>query len=250
MAFPFQTIPHRIYKNTTLQNVVITFEYGKKESAFYNEEFYMRFDDFMKRRFGLIVKHTLVEQPFQIKNNKFDSVFYFENGKVMVFIPRKDYVSFEDTAIPHVHRLKEFLKEVVNLSHLQNFSIRKINIWQVVDVENDPQEYLKNLKIHIFSEAFLNSTDTVRCSAEEENILFRKLSWSESDKVVTLRTAFVPTDVSKSYNLVLDSEVYEKNEEGIALEGLIDCLKRRNEDLFNAYHWCVNKQIIKQMEEV
>jgi hypothetical protein len=67
---------------------------------------------------------------------------------------------------------------------------------------------------------------------------------------VTARIAFVKVNgKNDAYNLVLDTSIDITPENGLQLKGLTELLKERNNILFNAYHWCVREEVIKQMEE-
>ena len=250
MAYPFPAKEYRIYKNTTLNSVVVSFDYRQREKSFFDEDFYSRLDVYTTKNFSLKVEHQLHERAFQIRNDKNGAVLMFFNGVLLLGVDREKYVSFNESAISQIHKMKDFVKEVLCEDRIKRVNIRKLNIWQIQDVD-DVDRVRDNIVSHIFSEALLNSDADIPIGPEEKGV-FRKLKWEEPDlnENVTLRLAFVKVNGKENaYNLVLDTDLEIMPEGGLKLEGLTDYLKGRNKVLFNAYHWCVRKEVIEQMEE-
>ena len=240
---------HRIYKNTTLQNVVVTLDYGSRPSSFYGEDYGKRMNKFTTDKFSLTVKHGLPERSFRVNNAKMGSSFIFTNGLVMAIMPRERYVSFEDTALPMVRRMKEYVQEVIGDDLVRQVMIRKLNIWQVVDMKEAPESYLKTLKPVVFSDAFLKATNHIAYQKEEEDVLFEKLGWKESDIELTIRAAFVKVPGKETvYNLVLDLEIISDGERFTKTKDMLHSMKELNQSLFDAFLWSLNDDMIKQME--
>ncbi|GEM_PF-6267807 len=240
---------HRIYKNTTLQNVVVTLDYGSRPSSFYDEDYGKRLNKFTTDKFSLTLKHGLPDQPFRVNNAKLGSSFIFTNGLVIAIMPRDRYVSFEDTALPMVRRMKEYVQEVIGDDRVLRVMIRKLNIWQVVDMKDEPDAYLNTLKPVVFSDAFLNATNHAPYQKDEEGVLFEKLGWSESGVSLTVRSAFVKVPNKEAvYNLVLDLEVISGDEKFTKSDGMLRNMKDLNQYMFDAFLWCLNDDMIKQME--
>ncbi len=250
MTWPFtEENNHRIYKNTTLQNVVVVFELEQHDAGFYNDSFYERLDKFTTEKFSLKVEHAIPEKPFQIHNAKLHSFFQFADGLVAVVLPREGYVSFEDTAMPQVRRMREYVEEVLCEKSVKRVHLRKINIWQIVDVKDDPQEVLNKLKPVLFSKSFMTSTNHIKYDSSEEGVLFEKLGWTEGNESIIARTAYVPVKNRKdAYNIVLDVEENIGINENVNIDGMSEYLLKWNHHLFNVFQWSLNDEIIKKME--
>ena len=250
MAWPFtEENNHRIYKNTTLQNVVVVFELEQQDARFYDNSFYERLDKFTTEKFSLKVEHAIPEKPFQIHNAKLHSFFQFANGLVAVVLPREGYVSFEDTAMPQVRRMREYVEEVLCEKSVKRVHLRKINIWQIVDVKENPQEVLNKLKPVLFSKPFLTSTNHIEYDPNEKGVLFGKLGWSEGNESITARTAYVPVkNKEDAFNIVLDVEESIGINEKVIIEGMSKDLLKWNHHLFNVCQWSLNNEVIKTME--
>lgn len=250
MAWPFtEENNHRIYKNTTLQNVVIVFELEPQGTEFYNDSFYERLDKFTTDKFSLKVEHALFDNPFQIHNAKLHSFFQFANGMVAVILPREGYVSFEDTAMPQIRRMREYVNEVLLEQCVKRVHIRKLNIWQIVEIKEDPQIVLNRLKPEIFSESFLTATNHLSYEPNEQNILFEKMGWTEGNENIIARAAYVPVkDRNAAFNIVLDIETSIGDQDAIVLEGMSTKLLNWNRHMFNVFQWSLNHETIKRME--
>ncbi|MBQ9356020.1 MAG: hypothetical protein IJT98_01840 [Prevotella sp.] len=251
MAYPFPVKEHRIYKNTTLNSVLVSFDYRHREKSFFDKEFYSRLDAYTSRNFSLTVEHSLSDKAFQIRNDKNGAVLLFFNGALLLAIDKDKYVSFNESAVSQIHKMKEFVSDVLCDKRVKRANIRKLNIWQVQDVEKDADKVRDNIVSHVFSDELLSSYAEQPVGADEKGV-FKKYVWSEEDlsEKVTLRLAFVKVNgADNAYNLVMDTDLEIMPPGGLPLVGLTELLKERNHVLFNAYHWCVRNEVIKQMEE-
>ncbi len=251
MAYPFPAKEHRIYKNTTLNSVIVSLDYRHRENSFFDKDFYSRLDAYTSKNFSLIVDHQLFDKAFQIRNDKNGAVLMFFNGTLLFAIDKNRYVSFNDSAISQIHKMKGFVSDVLCEERVRRANIRKLNIWQVQDVKNDTGKILDEMMTHIFTDVLISS-DAEQLVDPEENGVIKKYVWKEEERneKVTVRIAFVKVNgKDDAYNLVLDTDLEIMPENGLTLDGLTELLKERNSVLFNAYHWCVREEVIKQMEE-
>lgn len=251
MAYPFPAKEHRIYKNTTLNSVFVSLDYRHRENSFFDKDFYSRLDAYTSKNFSLEVDHQLFDKAFQIRNDKNGAVLMFFNGILLLAIDKDRYVSFNDSAISQIHKMKGFVSDVLCEERVKRANIRKLNIWQVQDVKNDASKILGDMVNHIFSKDLLASNAEQNVDADEKGII-KKYVWEEEElnEKVTVRIAFVKVSgKDDAYNLVLDTDLEIMPERGLPLNGLTELLKERNCVLFNAYHWCVREEVIKQMEE-
>lgn len=249
MGFPFEKIPHKVYKSSTLQNVLVTFWYDSLQNEEFNDAFYERLDAFTMGKFGLHVKLKFPDSVLQILNNKNKTRLVFGRDKVYVIMDCDGYVSFDDSAFPQAYHLKDFLKDVMLKKEAIRMSIRKINIWSV-DASMDEIVDEAKIRRQIFSNAFLTCTDTAEMNVQEKQKMMDKFYWNDKDQTVRLQTAFIPVDEkSKIFNMVMDTEAVAEQARGISLSEMPNVLRDLNDTMFDAFNWAVNEEIIKKMEE-
>lgn len=249
MGFPFKKKTHKVYKSSTLQNVLVTFYYTPLRSEDFNDAFYERLDTFTMGKFGLQVERKFQKSALQILNNKNKTRLVFDHDKVYVILDCDGYVSFDDSAFPQAYHLKDFLKDVMLKKEAIRMSVRKINIWSV-DASMDEKVEEEKIRKQIFSNDFLTCTDEVGMDAQEETKLTDKFCWNDKEQTVWLRTAFIPIDeVSKKFNMVMDTEAVTEQARGINLNDMPNVLRALNDTMFDAFNWAVNEEIINKMEK-
>lgn len=249
MGFPFKKTPHKVYKSSTLQNVLVTFCYAPLQSEDFNDAFYERLDAFTMGKFGLQVERKFPQSALQILNNKNKTRLVFGRDKVYVILDCDGYVSFDDSAFPQAYHLKDFLKDVMLKKEAIRMSIRKINIWSV-DASMDEKVDEEKIRKQIFSNEFLTCTDKAGMDVQEEQKLMDKFCWKDKEQTVLLRTAFIPIDkTSKKFNMVMDTEAVTEQARNISLNEMPNVLRALNDTMFDAFNWAVNKEIINKMEE-
>ena len=249
MGFPFKKTPHKVYKSSTLQNVLVTFCYTPLQSEEFDDDFYERLNYFTMSKFGLLVERKFPQSALQILNNKNKTRLVFGRDKVYVILDCDGYVSFDDSAFPQAYHLKDFLKDVMLKKEAIRMSIRKINIWSV-DASMDEKVDEEKIRKQIFSNEFLTCTDKAGMDVQEEQKLMDKFCWKDKEQTVLLRTAFIPIDkTSKKFNMVMDTEAVTEQARNISLNKMPKVLRALNDTMFDAFNWAVNKEIINKMEE-
>lgn len=249
MGFPFKKTPHKVYKSSTLQNVLVTFWYEPLQNEDFNDAFYERLDTFTMGKFGLHVERKFPNSALQILNNKNKTRLVFGRDKVYVILDCDGYVSFDDSAFPQAYHLKDFLKDVMIKKDAIRMSIRKINIWSV-DASMDEKVDEEKIRKQIFSNAFLTCRDKEEMNEREKQKLMDKFYWNDKEQSVRLQTAFIPVDeTTKKYNMVMDTEAVTEQARGISLNEMPNVLRALNDTMFDAFNWAVNKEIINKMEE-
>ena len=249
MGFPFKKTPHKVYKSSTLQNVLVTFCYTPLQSEEFDDDFYERLNDFTMGKFGLLVERKFPQSALQILNNKNKTRLVFGRDKVYVILECDGYVSFDDSAFPQAYHLKDFLKDVMLKKEAIRMSIRKINIWSV-DASMDEKVDEEKIRKQIFSNEFLTFADKAGMDVQEEQKLMDKFCWKDKEQTVLLRTAFIPIDkTSKKFNMVMDTEAVTEQARNISLNEMPNVLRALNDTMFDAFNWAVNKEIINKMEE-
>ena len=249
MVFPFEKVPHKVYKSSSLQSVFVTFWYDSLPDEAYNDAFYKRMEDFTLNKFALPVERRFPTNALQIWNNKNQTRLVFARDRVYALIDCDGYVSFDDSAFPQAYHLKDFLKDVIGINELKAMSIRKINIWRV-GLEEGEQLNEDKIRQQIFSKEFLACNDKEEMSEQEKKMLKEKFKWSDKEQTVWLRTAFLSVgETQRRYNMVMDSEAVSEQVRGIRLDDMATVLRSLNNTLFDAFNWAVNPEIIIQMEK-
>ena len=245
MAFPFKDTPHRLYKNTFLQNVFasISFETGKKQDT--DAEIKDKLHSFIKFQFGLDVRDSFPEEPMALTSSDGMLSFLFSKNVSSVKVGARNYRSFDDSVVPQILKIEQYI-EVLKLMSIQRLSLRKINIWPVL-VNNLNELDANKIVSEIFSTELLKSKPIEFDSSDENLPLLGKYIWSDEALQVTIRTAFINDENEElKGRLILD------------IEAALDCITSAdairsqfsllNSTLFNAYCWSVRPEILKIME--
>lgn len=249
MALPFKEIPHRLYKNTFLQNVFVSYTFQSDDGTVDSPAIKDEFDNFICSQFGLEPNDSFPAEPISLSSSDKMISFLFFRNEASVRIGARNYRSFEDSVVPQVVKLYKFIS-LLKVDSVSSLALRKINIWPIsVDAVislNDGE--IEKIEKEVFSSDLLSEAN-VPLDEEERSIPIRKKCVWENDSInFTVRTAFMRDRVSNNKgNLVLDIEVVLNS--NTKLDDAKSQLLLLNDKLFNVYHWCVNSTIIKIMEE-
>lgn len=249
MTLPFKEIPHRLYKNTFLQNVFVSYTFQSDEGMVDSPAIKDEFDNFICSQFGLEPNDSFPAEPISLSSSDKMISFLFFRNKASVRVGARNYRSFEDSVVPQVVKLDKFIS-LLKVDSVSRLALRKINIWPIsvdaaMSLSDDAIEIIER---EVFSDDLLSETNVQLDNKEESIPIRKKCEWVNDAIKITVRTAFMRDDrVPKNKgNLVLDIEVVLNN--GTALDETKDQLLMLNDKLFNVYHWCVNSTIIKIME--
>ena len=247
--FPFKPIRYRQYRNTFLQNVIVSFEFTpstKKEDILKD-----LFHDYVQSFFGIDTKGgDISKEMCNISKKDMSQIFLFSNGKASILLSGKQYETFSDTAIPQIFKLRSFFTKVMEVYSLKNVSIRKINVW---DFKNSDKKEVDvdEVKDLVFSPGLLMDLSTENLEKQEMEIPnFSKCSYSQNDEQIDIRTALLPPTSKDDFShLILDTLGVVNPGEGIKVEEMADVLMDLNSYLFYSYHWSVSDYVLNVMNE-
>lgn len=253
MAFPFDTIPHKEYPNTFLENTTVSL-FSKKWDGVFKDSFEVFYPQFVDRFFGL--KKTAQEfkdkPEMSVTAPENDITYTFRPDKVNLQVGRKKYHTFVDSMIPELLPLKAFMYGVMECDSIENLQVRKLNIFPIqAESIDEVKKNILNIYKYIFKSELLNTVIVDKTPQNAHWIVdFRRGKFSDNEDEVTIRLAIAQVhEIQNSFNVVLDSSARCLNPSDIG-EGAVDrILLRLNDQLFNAFHWCVNKDIIQLMEK-
>ena len=253
MAYPFQTIPHKEYPNTFLKNTAVTLISGKWNGEF-NDKFANLYPSFVERFFGLKkdAQQFKEKQEMSVTAPEDEITYTFRPDKANLRVGRKKYHTFVDNIISELLPLKVFMFGVMERESIENLMVRKLNIFPIqADSVEEVKENVLDIYKYIFKPELLKEVALANAPQDASWILdFRKGMFSNSDDEVTVRIGVAKAQgFEKTFNVILDLSARCAYSSRIG-EGAVDrILLRLNDQLFNAYHWCVSNEIIQLMEK-
>ena len=178
--------------------------------------------------------------------------FTFRPDKANLRVGRKKYHTFVDNIIPELLPLKDYMFGVMERESIENLMVRKLNIFPIqADSVEEVKENTLEIYKYIYNPELLSALSNEEPPHDASWILdFRRGIFSNSENEVTVRIGIARAQgYEKTFNVVLDSSARCVNPSEIG-EGAVDrILLRLNDQLFNAYHWCVGNEIIQLMEK-
>ena len=253
MAYPFESIAHKEYVNTFLVNTTVSLITEDWNGQF-KDGFADHFSGFVKRFFGLEKDgHDFIERKeLSLKSHDDDVSYSFRPDKVYLRVGRKSYRTFVNSIIPDVLPLKVFLFGVMEKESIENVMVRKLNIFPIqADSLEEIKQNAQKIYGSIFKPAILDSLSQDNPPENTPWILdFRKGIFVDKEDEMAIRIGISQSKGSKNvFNVVLDSSTRCKIPSAIG-EGSVDrILLRQNDQLFDAFHWCVSDEIIHLMEK-
>lgn len=246
-SFPFGSAKYKQYRNTFLQNVIITFTFNNaaEDLSKLDDDF----KDYIQTFFGITPNCRLSEGLCSITKKDKSLSFAYAKDSVNVQISGQNYITFSETAIPNIFKLRDFFNKVVKIEKLNSISIRKINVWNFKNT-NKQEIRVEDLRDLVFSKKFLSALSTEHLDEIEKSIPhFSKCSYSEDEKTLTIRTALLPPTAKDDFHhLILDTTIDLHKSDKIKVDQLADSLMDLNSELFDCYHWCISKYVLNVMD--
>lgn len=242
--YPFIHQEHQTYKNTFLQNVMISIRFAEKEDDFFDRNFETKLCDYLKTMFGFdkgLKKVDFVKQGFTLTSKSSDVMLSFQNGLIEAKIGCNSYTGFINAFSPFFTRFKFFLKNVMDTCELDHIKERKVNIWQF---ENKDKIDYKQVAQMVFSRNLNSKESNSDIDSETESLIKKKIRWEfdykDKSYKALVRTGFLNVK-ENFYHLVLDSIVV-KDDKTIKVDDMDEEYIKINDILFDAYHWAVSEQ--------
>lgn len=238
---PFEKdIPYKKHKKSYLQQAVVFLRFSEGSRASQDTLVMNKaWNAFTQSNFSLDGGVFKSENVISKVDNSVDYVF--AQNFAAVRIPGENYVSFGDTLVPHVYKMKKFLKDVLNIGCLSQYEIRKWDAWQIQNSnKNDNFENL--VKTFFLSDEFLNYNEYVVNAIDlvENEKLVKALRWSDSGKKYEINSTMLGNGTKDDIvNLILYSNGVVC--ENIPLDKLEDSLDSLNLALYKMFDWSISK---------
>jgi uncharacterized protein (TIGR04255 family) len=248
-SLPFKQEKYRQYRNTFLQDVVVGFNFLASQVA--KDEMNARFNDYAQRFFGVSNNGDLTTSVCNVSKKDLSLSFEFTDHSAIIHLNGQNYVSFSDTAIPQVFKIRDFFNKVVEIRSIKQAVIRKVNVFNIKAGEQT-QVDATAVRQSLLSEALIGALNDNWLDETERDIPnFLKCEYQDGDVKVTIRTALLPptTVQDKFHHFLLDTMAVCCPVEGIKVEEISDKLMDFNSIMYDCYHWCVSDQVKKVMLE-
>lgn len=238
-CYPFEiTDSHKTYKVTFLQSVILKIDYDSSNESF----------DLFARFFDDAFQLQLIEQQFNVKNTdairlRSDNHAYrvkFSRNTIELIINGDSYVNYKTSLLPFVNKVSGYLEKIKG--NILNVSIEKIDIWPLAKGEiESPEDFINT----VISCDLRNAPDLV-----PGDNAFVEYTDKESGDSLLIRFGFIPfikEQNDQPARIVLDTLCNHDN--GSVEPSLLpEITKRLNDVLYDAYHWCVSKDVIEIMD--
>ncbi len=241
---PFdKEVLYKKYKKSFLQQAVVILRYKKDDWGCVNKE---KWNEYIQNNFFMKAEKFFVDGVVGLskKDNSID--YLFSKDQVAIRIQGKDYVSFSDTIIPHVYKMRKFIKDVVGLNSVDEVEIRKWDAWQVKPDEKN-QALDKEIQRYFLSQDFFNyntNIDDPKDLAPNEDCV-KAFKWIVGKRELRVNASMLnPKDL---LCLILYSDCITKS--GVSVEKIEGELEESNYDLFRIFDWSISDNARKLMEE-
>lgn len=246
----FPKVKYRQFKNTFLKSVMVEFSFDSFEgdAQVLNE----RFKDYVQTAFNIPAVGNLLQGEHNITKKDMSLGFHFSNGQAGVRLDGQRYLTFSETAIPQVFKLRPFFNKVIETPRLNKISIRKINIWNFqASQKNTISE--NSIESLIFSKELISSLNSNELNEQEREIegLKKSIFSDDSGLKVEIKTVLLPPDKTNPkdnyHHLVLDITGTIENLDGFKVETMPEELMDLNSSLYYCFNWCVTPYVINLM---
>ena len=244
MDYPFSHVEHRIYRNTFLKDVRVSVGFSQKEASTVNHE---RLQDFFHRFDGanINVEDFLSKGFIFVYSNKYGIEFRFSLAFAEAKLSAPFYTSF-DGAKTYWNLLIEFLK-AMDVSQVESLVVRKFNA--LYFKSNKPDYDIREVMDTLFCDELMKlvpeglSDDTSLNSVERTWSKKDEKSGTECNIVFGIKKA----DSTEKEDCLTLVTLVKLLGSPINIETIMDMASVYNNILFDAFHWCVKEDIIKDM---
>lgn len=243
MAYPFQPIEHCIYKNTFLKDVRVTFTFQKADTSNVNVE---QLQHFFNRFSGakISAQHFLEKGRIDVFSSDHNIEFRFglEASDVKVCTPV--YTSF-DQSKAFWQLLMEYI-EILGVNTIDKLSVRK---YSALYFKIDGPDYdVRKVMSEVFTGDIMACFEGVNFQMPFNSI---EKSWSADDEDTATKCnivfGFKKSDTAeKNDHLTLVTSV--ESAYSLPVAEVMNKIETYNKILFDAFHWCIKKSIIKSLK--
>lgn len=245
MAYPFQPVEHQLYRNTFLRDVRVAVEFNNVEAknvdvaklqAFFNQfqGASIKAEDFLSKK-----RISVFSNDYNV-----DLSFGLDYAEVKLSIPV--YTTF-DAAMPFWGKLTEYL-EALSVKTVSKLMVRK---YSALYFKSDKADYdVRDVMNEVFCKELMELIP--KKTGIDKTLSSLEKTWMKKDEgsgtVFNAVFGMKKSDsVGKSDHLTLVTSI-ETEGNPFGTEEIINRAKSYNKTLFDAFHWCVKEEIIKEMK--
>lgn len=240
----FDDYPRKIYKRTFLNTVFVVLSYSIGEIS---EAILESVNRFICENFNSQenVTEDNLRRGFSFDNEEKGVSFFFSTKHVGVKYLKDDYISFQQTMMPLIYFLMTFLRNALNVSMIDDISIRKINTWPVKRPQDKPFDENRFVK-DFLSTNLISQSDADESSGNLENAHCFKGSTESLSFIIKYGTLNREYEGDMYCCLVLDESATAM---GVQISDTESILLKVNNTLYNIFHWCVSEQTLAYMNK-
>ncbi len=251
MKYPFEHKGHKVYPNTFLENTSVSM-FAPEGKSGYDEAFDQRFTTAMERDFQIRLDAQKFRESgiLSVEDDEHLVTYLFYPAKAQLRVGRKKYVSFNESVVPMLVPIKNFIFNVMEYKAVEKMLIRKLNVFPIKgDSDSEIIENLESAYSFMFKDDLIKRVKAVEIPETAPWMLsFRRAELCDDETEMMIRIAVSKAKTEKIYNVTLDTSVKQR-EAGQIEEGAVDRkLRDLNDKLYDAFLWSVNEEIVALME--
>jgi len=246
MSYPFPKIERKVYSKTFLKDVQIKINYTPVS---YDNNVFRRILEFTETEFNLLVPPNERKRDFAIKSEDEMIAFQFKENSAYLKMRHPLYKSFENTKLFRDKLLKYI--GTIGVEKIKRVEISKYN--ELLYRYEDSNSTLKVVMETIFSESLLHFGKGKK--ELDENFFNETSRWEATGNICgedELQSKFTYQygfckDAESEYSGRLTLKTIIASEKDNSSKDLPNILEKLNLIIDEAFHWCIRKEIIDQM---
>ena len=251
MEYPFEHKGHKVYPNTFLENTSVSM-FAPDGKCSYDETFDQRFATAIERDFQIQPDSQKFKESgiLCVEDDEHIVSYLFYPNQARLRVGRKKYISFNESVVPMLVPMKNFIFNVMEYKAVEKMLVRKLNVFPIKGDSDD--EIIENLETaynFMFKDDLIKQAKDVAIPETAPWILsLRRAKLGDDESEMTVRIAVSKAKTEKMYNVILDTSVKQRDA-GEIEEGAVDRkLRDLNDKLYDAFLWSVNDDIVALME--
>lgn len=240
MGYQFPQVPYKVYSKTFLKDVHLVFKFA---TVYPNEILVTDAKRFFETNFnGVKLKNVDLSEGVNIKSTDELVWFDFKWDKLTICMKSPMYKSFDLTLVVMEYAL-EFFK-VIGITTVESLIFYKFN---ELSYNVEKEVAVSSIMKQIFSSDLLKMMTSEDVEAQKSLSRWEKqISFDGDESRFVIEFGFSrTTKESNAGTLTLKTQIESKNT--IHVDDMEETLRKFNQVLDNAFHWCVLPQIIKEM---
>lgn len=243
MAYPFKSVEHHIYQNTFLKDVRVTVEFSPVNTDSVNKN---QLQAFFRNFNGakIDVNDFLAKENISVISSNREVGFLFSLNYAEAKLSTPFYSTF-DSAIHFWQLLLDYVN-VMGVSQITEIVVRKYSEFSFRS--NNADFKIKDVMSKVFSGDLMDkipqNTSFIGLNSFEK-------TWTEKDEesgtTFNVVFGFKRADTNVKYDHLTLVTSVEMNNSPVGLDVFLNKIKDYNAVLYNAFHWCVKEEIIKEM---